>query len=172
MDDSIFPNILVEKFSKIAWDILKTNYQDITKVTIINLWTLRMNFGNLKMKESELIDQFMTQVMNIVSQLRMNGEELLDQKVVEEVLRTLPKKLDVVVLVIEEFKDLTQLSVNELLGYFLSHESRMNRNDDSELENYFKSKVSISRGRGRSRSRGRGGSNTSSGQRDGKEDSE
>jgi hypothetical protein len=78
-----------------------------------------MNFENLKMKESDSVDQFMTQVMNIVNQLRMNGEELLDQKVVEKVLRTFPKKFDVVVVAIEESKDLTQLSVDELLGYFV-----------------------------------------------------
>jgi hypothetical protein len=114
-----------------------------------------MNFENLKMKESESVDQYMTQVMNTVNQLRMNGEEIPDQRVVEKVLRTLPKKFDAVVIAIEESKDLTQLSVDELLGSLLSHESRMNMYDDS-LENAFRSQVSISRGRGGSKSRGRG----------------
>ena len=44
--------------------------------------------------------------MNIVNQLRMNGEELSDQKVVEKVLRTLPRKFDPVIVAIEESKDL------------------------------------------------------------------
>jgi hypothetical protein len=80
----------------------------------------------------------MTQVMNIVNQLRMNGEELPDQKVVEKVLRTLPKKFDAMVVAIEESKDLTQLSVDELLGSLVSHESRINRNDiDANYSNTF-----------------------------------
>jgi hypothetical protein len=37
----------------------------------------------------------------------------------------------------------------------LSHESRINRNDDSSFENEFKYHLFISRDRGRSRSRGR-----------------
>jgi len=61
-----------------------------------------MNFENFKMKESKLADQFMTQVMNIVKQLWMNGEELLDKKMGEKVLQTLPKKFDAVVVAIEE----------------------------------------------------------------------
>ena len=55
------------------------------------------------------------------------------------------------------------------MGSLLSHESRINRYDES-LENVFKSQVSISRGRGRSR--GRGKSNRNSGPRDGNEESD
>jgi hypothetical protein len=53
----------------------------------------------------------MTQVMKIENQLRMNGEEIPYERVVENILRTLPKKFDAMVIVIEEFKDLTQLSL-------------------------------------------------------------
>ena len=102
---------------------------------------------------------------NDVNQLKMNGEQLPNQKLVEKVLRTFPKKFDAVVVAIEESKDLKQLSVDELLGFMLSHESRMNRYDDS-LENEFRSQVSISRGRGGSESRGSDMSNISNNQRD------
>jgi hypothetical protein len=67
--------------------------------------------------------------------------------VVEKVLRTLPKNFGAVVIAIEVSKDLAQLSVDELLGSLLSHESRMNTYDNS-LENAFISQVSISRVRG------------------------
>ena len=53
LDGSIFPKILGANFSKVAWDILESNYQSITKVKTIKLQTLRMNFENMKMKESE-----------------------------------------------------------------------------------------------------------------------
>lgn len=73
----------------------------------------------------------MTEFMNIVNMLRMNGEEFVDQRVAEKILRTFLKKSDAVVISIEEYKDLTQLSVHEMLGSLLSHESIMNRYDDS-----------------------------------------
>ena len=41
------------------------------------------------------------------------------------------------------------------MGSLLSHESRMNRNNSSSLENAFRSWVSFGRGRGRSNYRGR-----------------
>ena len=56
LDESIFPSISTTRFSKIVWNILETNYQGITKVKEIKLQTLGMNFENLKMKESELVD--------------------------------------------------------------------------------------------------------------------
>jgi hypothetical protein len=62
-----------------------------------------------------------------------------------------------VMVTIEESKDLSQLTVEELMGSLLTHESRFSRNTES-LENAFQSQASISRGRGRgNRSRGRRG---------------
>jgi len=72
--------------------------------------------------------------MNIVKQLGMNVEELPNHKEVKKFLDTFRKKIDVVIIATEEFKDLLQLYVDELLGSLLSHEFIINRNDDY-LEN-------------------------------------
>jgi len=48
------------------------------------------------MKEEENIHQFMTRVMGVVNQLRIHGEKIEDQKIVEKVLRSLPKKFEMV----------------------------------------------------------------------------
>jgi hypothetical protein len=62
-----------------------------------------------------------------------------------------------VVVAIEESKDLSQLTIEELMGSMLTHKSRFNRNIES-LKNEFQSQASISRGRGRGNiSRGRRG---------------
>lgn len=60
--------------------------------------------------------------MDIVNEIRSYGEDLKDQKNVEKILRSFPAKVDGVVVAIEESKDLTQLSVNELMGSLQSHE--------------------------------------------------
>ena len=67
------------------------------------------------MTESETVDQFMTKVMGVVNQLWMNGEELEDQRIVEKILRCLPKKFDMIVIVFES-RELAKLSVEELTG--------------------------------------------------------
>ena len=108
------------------------------------------------MKDSDSVEQFMGQVSNVVSQLRLLGETLPDQRVVEKVLRSMPKRFESVIVAIEESKDLSQISVEDLMGSLISHESRMNKYEESSLENAFKTQVSVSRGRGRKGKTGRG----------------
>lgn len=120
MDESIFPRVAATTRSKRAWEILETTYQGITKVKVAKLQSLRRSFENLQMNESESIYQFMNKVMNIVNQIRANGEYLIEQKIIEKIMRSLPSKFDAIVVAIEESKDLTQLSVDELIGYLLT----------------------------------------------------
>jgi hypothetical protein len=49
------------------------------------------------MTESENMDQFMTRVMGIMNQIILIGEAITDQRIVEKVLRSLPKKFEMVV---------------------------------------------------------------------------
>ena len=50
-----------------------------------------------------------------------------DHKVVEKILRSLPKKFDFVVVTIKESKDLFALSIEELFGILKSHEFWVNK---------------------------------------------
>ena len=70
LDESIFPKVSAAKKSEIAWDILETTYQGTSKVKIAKLQTLRCDFENLCMKDSDSVDQFLNQVMNVVNQIR------------------------------------------------------------------------------------------------------
>lgn len=103
------------------------------------------------MKESHSVEQFSVQVMNVVNQIRLNDDELIDQKVVEKILRSLPSKFDTIVVAIEKSKDLSKLSIDELFGSLYNHEYRLNSN--SSLENAFKSQMTLGRGKGRGNSR-------------------
>ena len=69
LSESIFLKISSAESSKKAWDTLETCYQGVTKVKNVKLQNLRRDFENLKMKDSETIDNFMTQVMSVVNQL-------------------------------------------------------------------------------------------------------
>ena len=138
LSESIFPKISSVESSKKAWDTLETCYQGVTKVKNVKLQNLIRDFENLKMNNSETVDNFMTQVMSVVNQLRQYGEYFQDQRVIEKLLRCFPNKFEAVVVPIEEFKNLSQMHIDELTGSLLSHESRMNRYDDTPLENSFK----------------------------------
>ena len=77
----------------------------------------------------------------------MHGEDIQEKKVIEKVLRILPDKFNMVVVAIEELKDLLQLKFEELMGSLLTHESRFSRNTEY-LENAFQSHASISGDKG------------------------
>jgi hypothetical protein len=127
LNESIFTKISSVVSSKMAWDILETYYQGVSKVKTVKLQNLRRDFENLKMKDNESVDTFMTQVMNVVNQLRQYGDDIETKRVIEKVLRSLPKKFELAVVPIEEFKDLSLMQIDELSGSLVSHESRISR---------------------------------------------
>ena len=124
------------------------------------------------MKDSEIVDNFMTQVMSVVNQLRQYGEDLPDQHVIEKLLRCLLKKFEAVVVPIEEFKNISQMHIDELTCSLLAHELRMNRYDDTPLENAFKSQLNVTRDRGRGRASNIGRGGRSAGHSDSRNDYE
>jgi len=101
--------------------------------------------------------------------MRSHGETLEERMIVEKLLRCLPSKFDVIVTTIEETKDLSKFSVDELHASLITREQRLSRNENSSLEQAFKTQMSFGRGigqgRGNKRRRGRsqygGGRNSS-----------
>ena len=124
---------------------------------------LRRDFENLQMSNSETINDFFTRALSIVNQIKSHGDTLDDQKVVENILRSLPIIFDPIVVAIEESKDLSQVSIDSLMGSLQTHEQRLNRSNGSSMENAFKSQVQarsnigirITNGGGRGFGRGR-----------------
>ena len=94
------------------------------KVRTINLQTLSREFQNLKMIESEKIDKYCTKVMNIVNEMINHGDTISDQQIVEKILISVTEKYDYIVVITEEMKDLSKLSIKELVGSFRAHETR------------------------------------------------
>ena len=76
LSESIFPNISNIESSKKDSNTLETCYQGVNKVKNVKLQKLRRDFENLKMKDSEIVDSFMIEVMNVVNRQRKYGEDL------------------------------------------------------------------------------------------------
>ncbi|KAK4393966.1 Retrovirus-related Pol polyprotein from transposon TNT 1-94 [Sesamum angolense] len=139
--DHIFPRISVATSAKEAWSILQKEYQGSAKVRIIKLQTLRRDFENMKMKDSETIDEYYTKVRELVNQLKAYGEDIPEKRVVEKLLISVTEKYDPIVTTIEETKDITTLTVTELVGSLEAYEKRRSRREENSLENAFQSKL-------------------------------
>ena len=96
------------------------NFKVQKKIISVKLQSLWREFDNLAMKESESIQEFFSWVAGIVNKIRSYGDEIKDKKIIEKVLRSLPFKFDHVVAAIEESKDLSKFTLQELMGAQLS----------------------------------------------------
>ena len=100
----------------------------------------------------------------LLHQLKSHGEAIEDQRFVEKILRSLPPRFESLVVTLEENKDMSMFTIDELQASLINHEHRINRTNTS-LEGAFTTQSSIiyGRGRGRNNSRGRGRSSSKGG---------
>ncbi|XP_047177875.1 uncharacterized protein LOC124844900 [Vigna umbellata] len=160
VDESGFEKIVNAMTAKEAWEILEVAYKGDTRVRQVRVQALRREFEHLEMEENEGVTQFITRVQKVANQLGMNGEEMPPNRVAEKILRSLTDDFESIVVTIEETKDLTTLTVDELAGSLKAHELRKKKKkthpSDQALQIQFESnrtRNTQSRGRG---SRGRG----------------
>ena len=86
--ESIFSRIASATTSKQAWKILQTKFQGSSKVIVVKLQTLRHGFETLIMKSNESVQDYLSRVMAIISQMRSYGDHII----VEFFLRSLTPK--------------------------------------------------------------------------------
>ncbi|XP_038681362.1 uncharacterized protein LOC119982192 isoform X2 [Tripterygium wilfordii] len=121
---TIFLRIIRTSQAKEAWDVLNKEFEGDGWTIVIKLQNLRHEFENLPMQDTEMVKEFYNKVIDIVNQMRNLGEKVIDEKVVQKMLIILPERYDVVVVAIEELKDLTALKPEQLVGSLEAHEQR------------------------------------------------
>ncbi|CAL8992700.1 unnamed protein product, partial [Prunus brigantina] len=122
IDRVTLETILKKDTTKDIWDSLKQKYQATTRVERAQLQALHREFEILTMKEGESITNYFETIAN---KMRINGEQMEDVIIVEKILRSMTSKFAYVVCSIEESKDVTELSIDELQSSLLVHEQRM-----------------------------------------------
>ena len=88
------------------------------KTRRIQILNLKREFEVLRMKDNETIKVYADRLMEVVDKIRLHGEELSDQRVVEKVLVSLPERFESKISSPEDSKDLLQVSLSELVHAF------------------------------------------------------
>ena len=95
---------------------------------------------NMKMSSSDSIKDFSAQMLEITNQMNLYGDTIFDKQIVEKMLIFLLIKFGLVVTAIEQSKDISTMSVTELVGALEAHEQRMNKRNESSTEKAYQSK--------------------------------
>ena len=100
----------------------------------------------------------------MINQLKYHGEPIVDKRVVEKILRSLPPRFENLVVTLEEHTNMLTFTIDELQASLINHEHRLSITQTS-LEGSFAAESSIrcGRGRGRNNFRGRGRSSSRGG---------
>ncbi|KAL8143062.1 hypothetical protein V2J09_016094 [Rumex salicifolius] len=88
-------------------------------------------FEVLHMKQSESISNNATWVQAISNQMRRNGEELEDVRLMEKILRILDPKFKLIVVTIEETKDRSKMMIEQLEGSLQAYEERHEKKQET-----------------------------------------
>ncbi|CAJ2639360.1 unnamed protein product [Trifolium pratense] len=163
LDEDTFEKVSGATTAKEAWEKLRTSYKGADQVKKVRLQTLRGEFEALHMKEGELISDYFSRVLTVTNNLKRNGEKYDDVRIMEKVLRSVDPKFEHIVTVIEETKDLEDMTMEQLLGSLQAYEEKKKKKEDIE-EQVLKTRVDSPREehgrsnqrRGGARERGRG----------------
>ncbi|CAJ2633694.1 unnamed protein product [Trifolium pratense] len=163
LDEDTFEKVSGATTAKEAWEKLRTSYKGADQVKKVRLQTLRGEFEALHMKESELISDYFSRVLTVTNNLKRNGEKYDDVRIMEKVLRSVDPKFEHIVTVIEETKDLEDMTMEQLLGSLQAYEEKKKKKEDIE-EQVLKTRLDSPREehgrsnqrRGGARERGRG----------------
>jgi len=118
--------------AKDAWEILKTAHEGPTNVKSAKIQLLTTKFENLKMLEDESIQDYHLNIIDIANSFESFGEKISDEKLVRQILRSLPKKFDMKVTAIEEAQDISSSKVDELIGSLQNFEITVNSKTDKK----------------------------------------
>lgn len=139
--ESIFSRIATTSTFKQAWTTVKNEFQGSSKVIVVKLQTLRKEFETMNMKLNEAMQEYISRMMAVVYQMRAFNDNISNQKVIKKVLRIISPHFDHIVIAIEESKDLSQLTIDELSGSLRAHEACLNRFADKTAEKVFSAKM-------------------------------
>ncbi|XP_060670472.1 uncharacterized protein LOC132800547 [Ziziphus jujuba] len=103
----------------------------------MQILNLRREFETLRMKDFELVKDFIDRLMKVVNQIRILGEELGDRRVVEKVLVNLPEKFEAKISSLEKSRDLNHISLSELVNALQATEQRRSIRQEETSESAF-----------------------------------
>lgn len=131
---------------KEIWEALVNAHEETSQVRKFRIAMLFTKYETFRIKENESLSDMMTRLTTLINELSSLGKILTTEEQVDKVLRELPKgKWDVKVTAIREAKNLTTITLNELVGNLRTYEMNMleKKKDEDALDSSLTWKKSV-----------------------------
>nr|GEW86435.1 zinc finger, CCHC-type [Tanacetum cinerariifolium] len=127
--------ITKHKTTKAIWDALKTRHIGEEGVQQVRLQTLKSNFEMLHIKEDEIIDTFTGKLTTLVNKAASLGHTIKDQTLVRKLLNAIPDRYLQIVASIEQYSDLSEMTMKEAIGRLKTYEEIIKYNKGKQVDN-------------------------------------
>ncbi|XP_074373697.1 uncharacterized protein LOC141714052 [Apium graveolens] len=144
MSESIFTRIMTCETGKEAWDKLKELYEGNARIKRMQVLNLKRDFETLAMKEKDTIQDYYDNLMGVINKMRLMEEDVPDSKIVEKLFVSLPERFESKLSSLEDSKDISELSLSELINSLQAQEQRRamrNKETENAVEGAFLAKT-------------------------------
>lgn len=143
---AIFTRIMTLKTAKEIWDFLKKEYEGDERIKGMQKLNLIREFELQKMKESETVQEYSDKLLGIANKVRLLGGEFADSRIVQKLLVTVPERFETTISALENSKDLSIITLAELLNALQAQEQRRFIRQEGSIEGALQAKLQVSQG--------------------------
>ncbi|XP_073152192.1 uncharacterized protein [Henckelia pumila] len=117
-----------------AWEKLQTHCEGSASVKKTRMRLITSKFEKLRMEESETIMKYNGRLKSLENEASVLGDPISNERLVSKVLRSVPKRFHTKVCAIDESKDTSIMSLDELISSLRTYEIELKAKDDSKVQ--------------------------------------
>ena len=111
----IFVRIMTIKSTFEVWNFLKKEFEGDERIKGMQILNLIREFELQKMKDSDTVKEYSDRLLSIANKVRLLGSEFPNSRLVHKILVTVPERFEATISSLENTKDLSNISLAELL---------------------------------------------------------
>ncbi|XP_074352344.1 uncharacterized protein LOC141691507 [Apium graveolens] len=151
VSEEIFRTIMGCDTPKEAWTKIKEEFEGNQQTKLMQILNVKREFEMMRMKNNEGVKKYGSRLMSIVNQIKLLGGDFSSQRVVDKLLVTLPGRYETKISSLEDTKDLSKLTVSELINSLHAVDQRRSMREEEigqKNEGLLLAKASSSKGTG------------------------
>ena len=126
-----------------AWRILHIAHEGEKAMRENKLLILNNKFESMRMGETEPIKEYVDKLREMSNISHSLGSEIPDERIVKKVLRSLPKKLKMVGSILKQTRDISEMTIDQLVGAIQHEEIDLAEENEEEIFKTSKKNLSL-----------------------------